>query len=255
MADQFNVPTESWRPRRRESMIGPQVRRMALLAAAVVAVVGLGYAGYAMFGHGQRAVPVIEADQRPLRVRPDNPGGMQVVGADELVGPGGTEAMAPPPEAPAPQALRAKIKAELLAASLPPAPVTPAPVVPAPQLVTVTPPEPPASIAPEPRAAIAKPPVAAKAPPAAPSPAASSSGTQVQLGALESEQAAHTEWLRLSHRMPELLAARQPAVLHAERDGHAIYRLRTGGFADPAAATAFCAQVRSKGVGCSIATF
>jgi hypothetical protein len=63
------------------------------------------------------------------------------------------------------------------------------------------------------------------------------------------------EWRLLSHRMPDLLSARHPAVMRAEHDGKPIWRLRTGGFADVAAATAFCQQVRAKGGGCAIASF
>ncbi len=55
--------------------------------------------------------------------------------------------------------------------------------------------------------------------------------------------------------MPGLLDSHQPAVQRAERSGKTIFRLRTGGFTDVASATAFCAQVRSKGAGCTIASF
>jgi hypothetical protein len=77
----------------------------------------------------------------------------------------------------------------------------------------------------------------------------------VQLAALGSEQAAMTEWRRLSHRMPSLLEGRQPVVLRYDHDGKVYYRLRTGGFVDIAQATAFCQQVRAQGNGCSLASF
>ena len=52
------------------------------LGAALAAVVG----GWALMGGADRPVPVFEADGRPLRVKPENPGGMQVAGLDEVDG-------------------------------------------------------------------------------------------------------------------------------------------------------------------------
>lgn len=243
MAEPLNTQTESWRTRR-EPTIDPHIRTMALLAIGVIGIAGLGIGGYAMLGHRMHAVPVVAADPRPVRVRPDNPGGLQVMGADELAG-ATVAGMAQPPEAPAPEALQAKIKAELRAAAVAAAPVAqPAPVVQAAPVPVVKPVAPVVQAAPEPPVEPPRPVVAKPV------------GTaQVQLGALDSEMAAKTEWQRLGHKMPELLASRQPAVLRAERAGHVFFRLRTGGFADVAAATAFCAQVHAKGVGCSIASF
>ena len=77
----------------------------------------------------------------------------------------------------------------------------------------------------------------------------------VQLAAVASEQAAQAEWQRLSKRMPDLLGARKPTVQRVDRDGRTIWRVRTGGFADLAEATSFCARVRAKGASCSIAAF
>ena len=62
-------------------------------------------------------------------------------------------------------------------------------------------------------------------------------------------QAAQSEWQRLAKRMPDLLGDRRPAISKVERDGRTVWRLRTGGFADIAQATAFCERVRAKG-GC-----
>jgi len=242
MSDKVNIPSESWRaPRRQSGPMDPQMLRMGVMAAGLLGVVALAVGGYAMLGHRPHGIPVVEADSRPIRVRPDNPGGAMVAGADEqIMGGNGrpvVAGMAPPAEAPAPQALRAQIEA---AQAPPPALSLPA-LQPAPP---VAPPAPAPKIVPPPTPAT----TVAKAP-------ATTSGMQVQLGALDSEQAAMTEWQRLSKRMPDLLGTRHPAVFRTEHDGKTLWRLRTGGFADIAAATSFCAHVKSKGVGCAIASF
>lgn len=289
MSDKVNVPIESWRPARRGvAGLDPQVVRMGLLAVAVLGAAGLGAGGYALLGHRPHAIPVVEADNHPLRIRPDNPGGNTVAGGEEQImggnGHGQVDAMAPAPEAPMPQALRAQIEAARtppappaqpvsLAAPPPPPPATVSdipdrPASPPPH-VAARPPVPgrlPASsVRPVP---VASAPLAGAVPPAAGastpnagtvaavgSTPAATGNAQVQLGALESEQAAVAEWQRLTHRMPDLLGSRRPAVLRAEREGKTLWRLRTGGFSDVAAATAFCAQVRSKGTVCAVASF
>ena len=252
MGDRLSVPSESWRPARRQSAFDPQMQRLAVLAGGMVVVLALAYGGYAMLSRGPHTVPVIEADSRPVRVKPDNPGGMQIAGAEEQImgdaGSGQADAMAPAPEVPEPQALRAQIQA-----AHPPAPPPPPPAQPVSLVAPPAPPPPVISAMPEQRAAAPatiKPRV-----PAAAGPAAQAGGTEVQLAALQSEAAAMAEWQRLAKRMPDLLAARHPAVQRAERDGKALFRLRTGGFTDIADATAFCAQVKSKGGGCAIASF
>jgi hypothetical protein len=263
MSDKITIPSESWRaPRRQSRQMDPQMVRMGVIAAGVLGLVVIAAGGYALIGRRPHVIPVVEADSRPIRVRPDNPGGNMVVGADEQImggnGRPGLTAMAPPAEAPEPQALRAQIEASH----------APPPVLSLPALQPVSPALPPAQ-----KVSLAVPPVSppsalsdmpetrpatkavVKAPAVSAPQAAAAGGMQVQLGALESEQAAMTEWQRLSKRMPDLLGPRHPAVLRAEHDGKTVWRLRTGGFTDIASATAFCSQVKSKGVGCAIASF
>ncbi len=251
MSDRLSLPTESWRPQRQPSAFDPDIKRMAVMAAGVMALLAVGVGGYKLAGRSPRAVPVIEADSRPLRVHPDNPGGMQFAGAEEQFTDGAgseAEAMAPPPEAPAPQALRAQIKARQAVpdAALPAEAPLPPPSRPAPALPVRPLPAPPAPVA-----ALPAPVAAAPVRPAVPLTGA----LQVQLAAMDSEAGATAEWQRLAKRVPDLLASRHPAILRAERDGRTFYRLRTGGFADTAQATAFCAAVRAKGGACAIASF
>jgi hypothetical protein len=220
----------------------PATRRLALIAgglgAALLAVIG----AWTAIGHRSTAVPVVQADSRPVRVKPENPGGLQVAGANEDIlsggGPSADGKLAPPPETPEPQAMRA------------PAPPSAAPVV-----ATSEPAAAPA-VAPPTAAALVKP-VAAKpaTPPERHPAAAPASGAQVQLAAVSSEEAAKSEWQRLSKRAPDLLGQHRPAFSKTEHDGHTLWRIRAGGFADVPQATSFCEKLRAKGVGCSVADF
>lgn len=207
------------------------------LLFAAIGLAGLllaGVASWALVGGHPAIVPVIEADSRPIRVKPENAGGLQVAGADDQVsgGHGSTiHGMAPAAEVPAAQALRAQMPIQPTAP--PPAPAQPA----------VSPAPPPAAQPPAVPAQAARP---------ALSPAAN---TLVQLAAVDTEEAAQSEWQRLARRMPDLLGDRRLVIQRSDRDGRAIWRVRTGGFTDPADATAFCARVRVKGAACSIASF
>jgi hypothetical protein len=213
------------------------------LGLSLVATIG---AWHFISKHRTHDVPVVEADGRPLRVKPDNPGGMQVPGQDETIVGGGSasdvESLAPTPEPPAPQALRdsqaGAAKPTQPGASASP-PAKPPPVVAAAK---------PVSPAAADRSAAKPQPVQAPVAPAA----AAASGQQVQFAALDSEDAARAEWERLVKRYPDLFGAHKPLVQKAERDGKTLYRLRTSGFADPKDAAVFCAKVKAKGPDCVV---
>jgi len=242
-----------------------------VVAGSLGAVVLAWFAGSTWFGGGSAEVPVVQAESGPIRVKPANPGGLQVPGADNTIfsssGGNGGDKLAPPPQTPDLQALQA-----------PPQPVqAPKPAEPA-KLAAATPLPPPAehaaeaakppatAAAPKPQVAIAaakpvraaegRPPgvVATEHRPGPPTTGASH-GALVQLGALSSEQAAHEEWGALAKRLPQFLLGKQPSVSKVERDGHTYWRLRTGGFADMAQATTFCLRMREKGASCSVADF
>lgn len=84
---------------------------------------------------------------------------------------------------------------------------------------------------------------------------AAAGATLVQLAAVETEQGAQAEWQRLAKRMPDVLGDRRLVLQRADRDGKAVWRVRTGGFVDMADATAFCARLRAKRASCTIAAF
>ncbi len=246
----------------------PGMRWAMLGAAGLGGLLLLGMGGWAMMGRRPAAVPVIEADSRPLRVKPDNPGGMQIAAADELGdGVRGSERMAPAAELPAPQALRAQMGQTAPAANVPPTPSPASAPTPALAVETAAPVPLPSSVSPLPDTpskpaalvASARPPAmppATTAKAAPPQAAATASGsTLVQLAALGSEAAAMAEWQRLGKMLPDVFGDRRPTLQKAERDGKAFWRLRTTGFTDVADATAFCAKLRAKGASCTIASF
>lgn len=251
--------------RARLSRGDPGMRWAMIAAAGLGGVLFVAMAGYAVMGRRPATVPVIEADSRPIRVKPENAGGMQFAGADELGGDAvpGSEKMAPAAETPAPQALRAQMQQAAPATEAPsaspasaagPAPVTAAtagvPAAPGGSPLPDTPPRPDIGA----RPGNAPPATRAATPAATPKPAAAG-GLTVQLGALSSEAAAMAEWQKLAKGAPDVFASHHPAVQKTERDGKTFWRLRTTGFADMADATSFCTKVRAKGGACTIASF
>ena len=278
--------TTNFRVARQPEGLDANTKRMAIVAAAIVGVFVVFAGVYSFMGHRRAGVPVIEADSRPLREKPKDAGGMQVIGKDETIMSGGGEtrtAISAPAEAPAPQALRAAVAPPVVAppAVTPPAAAPQAVVAPivTPQLalpqvaqapvVTASRPVAAPAVAPKTATAEVKPPVKAATvtPPApavavpapvvapraaAPVASAPVKGLQVQLAAVGSEQAAHAEWQRLAKRMPELFGGKAPAISKVERDGKTMWRVRTGGFADANAAKSFCEHVKAKAAGCIV---
>ncbi len=244
MADDIGIPrvatgsgvpaggsfTHSYRARRTGMDASTRLLFMAAAGLGLVLVVGMGV--WSFSGHRVAGVPVIEADTRPLRVKPENPGGMTVLGASDSVmgghGDGAGEArdLAPEAERPDPQALRAQ-----------------RPVASAAPMAAAT------ATAPVPNETVAPPAVIQ---PAAPAAASSEGAMMVQIAAVDAEALALPEWQRLAGKAPDLLGGRKPNIVRTEKDGKVFWRLRTGGFANTAAAAEFCRKVRAKGVGCTI---
>lgn len=238
-------PIPSYRLDRNQGM-DPNTKRLVIAAGTIASALALMVGVYSATGHHPSGVPVIEADSRPLRVKPADPGGLEIADKDTAILSGATEgqsAMAPPAEVPAPQAL----KAQEARPAPPPSPLaaTPGPASPAVPAVTEPKPARLAANAAAPRPATAIPAVAP----------AAAGHMQVQLGALPSHEAALAEWQRLAKKMPDVLGSHQPLVTKTEHEGHVFFRLRTGGFADSGHAHDFCEKVKAKGGGCSIASF
>jgi hypothetical protein len=217
-------------------------RRLAVIASLLGGTLLVMIGGWSLIGHRTTTVPVLQADTKPLRVKPENPGGLQVSGANVDILSGGIDTadgrLAPPPETPVP--------------SLIPPPAPPVVTSAAP---SVAPPPPTSAPTPATLPAPSKPIVAKQAAAAEKRQATPANTTLVQLAAVRSEEAARSEWERLSKRLPDLLGQHRPAFSKTERDGRTLWRVRTGGFSDAMQATAFCERVRAKGASCSVADF
>ena len=170
--------------------------------------------------------------------------------------------LSPPAEAPAPQALRTAVAPAAVVAAPVVAPAAPTGVAAAAASIgaAVTRPAPAVVPAPVVAAPVQAVPaasglaVARPASPVRPVSAVPGRGALVQLAAVGSEGAAQAEWARLSKRMPDLLGGKAASISKVERDGRTMWRVRTGGFADAAAARGFCEQVKAKSAPCVVAT-
>ncbi|MFT8777349.1 MAG: SPOR domain-containing protein [Gluconacetobacter liquefaciens] len=268
------APPPRKRPTRRaggmlDGLLGadPTTRRLAYGAAGLGGLLVIGIGGWALLGHHQTGIPVFGPPPGPVRVRPVDPGGMQVLGAEAPSGDDGAVArLAPGPEQPRPDRLAqqygqppATDAATAPAATLPAAASVPAPASPSVSEAPLpTPAANPAPVAaaPAPAAAQSQPPATlpAAAAPAAPAPVAGGR-YGVQLAALDSQQAAEKEWARLTQHYPELFGSHTPVIERTERNGAVFFRLRTRGFASIAQATSFCEHVRLNGLACTLAGF
>ncbi len=226
-------------------------------------------------------IPVVRADPRPMKVKPDNPGGIDVPFQNteiyDRVGQqtGGVPAGRPPaagsaaPARPGERLMHGP-ETPMPRPQPPPAPVAAIPAVPEiaapPDAVVVTPAPASAARAPAPLAAVAPPPVSAPAP--APVPAAPAVATarpaptaapptpgsaRIQLASVRDMADAQREWARVTRQYPDLLAGMSPQFVPADLGDRGIFiRVQAGPFASPEAARAACDALRARGAGCNV---
>ena len=182
-------------------------------------------------------VPLVLAETTPEKVRPEDPGGLEVRHQDALIlnqANGGTEGqverLLPPPETPLPPPRPAQT-----AEAAPP--VAPAPKVEAPQEAPA-----PKTLAP---------------PATAPAPVAQvaglAAGFDLQIAALRSQDTAKQEATRLQRNLGALLGKHSIQVLDPRPGGDSpVYRLTIGPFADRGSAQALCDQLKAKKQDCFV---
>ena len=253
----------------------PARRDRRLPAIALTLVVMALFAGGLWFAYVQGTrhaavaapggdVPLIRADERPTKVKPDQPGGMPMPDQNVSLyndrrGKPSVEKLLPPPEEPMPRPAPPPKQA----AAPPPAPTVPAPApadtaataMPAPPASQPAAAKPAAATIPEPRPhsplKAATPHKEAVSPSRWPPP---SGAVQVRLGSLRSPEAAREEWTRLKRENADLLGAlRANAVAVDLGDKGIYYRILAGPFTDATAAERLCAEMKRRNRGCILA--
>jgi cell division septation protein DedD len=241
-------------------------RRLYGVIAAVV-VMTLSSGGlYLFYREGARRpggeAPLIQADQRAVKTRPEQPGGMKILNQDTMIYNPGRQApaerlLAPPEEPmvrpappPAPPPVEEEPSAPLAAApAVVAAPALPEPEAPSsmPVAAPVAPPA-PALVTPPPAVAAVAPAKPAPKPPAAP---AAAGGYRLQIGALRTDDAARKEWERLKHIHADLLGGLGSVTSRADlRDRGTFYRIQAGPILDAAKAERLCSELKRRNVGC-----
>jgi hypothetical protein len=246
----------------RDEELQPRPRRLLSTALAVLVMLLFGGGLWFAYVYGTRHtgsdtpngdVPLIHADERPTKIKPERPGGMEIPDRDKLIynpSRSVTEHLLPPPEKPMPR----------------PAPPPPAPL-PQPEASRLPPGSTsPPSVTPESHQAAvqtAQPPQQPAAPPgkapqAQPGPAkpaaANATGLRLQLGSVHSEEAARQEWERIKHKNADLLGSLSASPIRADLGERGIYyRIQTGPVADPSSAERICSELKQRNIGCIIA--
>jgi cell division septation protein DedD len=188
-------------------------------------------------------VPLVLAETTPEKMRPEEPGGLEVRHQDALIlnqAEGeGAERLLPPPETPLPPPRLAQ-PAEAVPPAAPKPETAAAPPAAMPPAATVAEPS-----SPPPPAAVATAPETQAA--------ALAKGFDLQLAALRSSDSAKQEAARLQRGLAAVLGEHSIQVHDPRPGGNApVYRLRIGPFADRGAAQALCTQLKAKKQDCFV---
>lgn len=187
------------------------------------------------------AVPLLRADERPTKIRPEQPGGMPMPDQNvslynEKLAKAPVEKLLPPPEQPLPRPA--------------PAPITPVrPTSPA-SIATPSPQARPAETAPSAAPSQA----AAPKPEKAVVPAEPAVGViQVRLGSLRTPEEAREEWQRLKRANADLLGNLRANAVSIDLGEKGVYYRIMAGPLDEAAAERLCGEMKRRNHGCIIA--
>ena len=190
-------------------------------------------------------VPLIRADERPTKVKPDQPGGMEIPDRDKLIyNPTRkvVEHLLAPAEKPMPRPAPSSSPTDAARSSTGAMPAASSTPENRPAVTQTAQPQQQAATSPS---------KAAQAPSSPSKPAA---GTRLQLGSLRSEDAARQEWERIKRKNRDLLGNLSATPVRAELgDKGVYYRIQAGPIADLAAAERICGELKQRNIGCILA--
>lgn len=288
--ERFDADADSRQARR-----GAHGRLLLSIALGLAAIVATVVTIWYVFANQRDAattggVPLVAAEQGPIKTKPVEPGGMEVPNQDKLVydrlgrdAPAQAERLLPPPEQPkAPPAVAARppmpslatpkpsMEALTAAEPAPPAEIAkaepPAPVAPEPPATVaseqVAPPAPPQPAEPKQQAAAAPPAQPASAPPpaAAATPVAAAPAVKVvkngawliQVAAMRDQAAAEKEWGRIQGANRDLLGGLASDIVRADLGARGVFWRVRGGPLDEAAARRVCDELGKRKIGCML---
>lgn len=278
-------PDPGERPAGGRAAAGGLLRRWRLPGAGVLVLLVVGAGVWAAHGGGDSAAdvepPLIKADGRPTKYRPEDPGGWRAPHQDKLVYetllpgppapgaerllPGPEEPLAKPTPPPAPQPDPAAAQASAPEPAAPEAEtegaveVAEATAIPLPGQGGPAAPPPPAAGPQELAAPPASEPAPPPAAPANPEPqptkvaAAPSGGFRLQLAAFQDRAAADATWRRLQRAHPAVLGGLEPRIVAADLGPKGTwYRLQAAGLSSEAAARAACELLKSRKQDCLV---
>ncbi len=265
----------------------PKWRNRWLAGTVALAALG-GFAGIVWYAYnlGIRAgsesvAPLIKAEEGPAKIRPEEPGGMEVPYQDKLVydrlapdqAEPSVERLLPPPEAPLPPPQTAELPPPV-AAPLDSAGVqVPEPPPPSPLIALIETEVPKSAVPPPLTAGIETAAPEAVPPPPVPEVAATQEAApakeaesvtdltaapvksyRVQVAAVRSSEAAYGGWQRLQAQHEDLLGKLKLTVQRVDLgpEKGVFYRVQAGPLADRAAARDLCTKLSLRRVGCLI---
>jgi cell division septation protein DedD len=222
------------------------------LAAAVMVLCagGLWIAHMVASRDGAEDVPLLHAETDPVKVKPADPGGMDIPNQNRsyVFDQGSAqppEHLMPPPETPLPRPSPAQIPAPATPAFPPPEQADSSlPVAPSASAAETSPAPPVAALA------VPRPPQTAALPPASPA-ATPGKGYRLQIAAVKTQDAAKEEWDRIRRQNSDILGSLSFIADRVDLgDRGVFYRVQAGPITDAQEGDRICTMLRQRNVGC-----